>query len=343
MPKFTGKFEYLVDGKKVTQEQFQQLVDGREENYNISIDNLRVVASGKGYKSEPFFLDEFLFPAHKTVSDEDLLNGIFKPHLVGSEFKKEWELKPSARYVIGIDPWKSDGTGSTVFEKVQDSTLDTYNAIVGHSTRHKTVGTIYEPKVETKEIKLEDVCWSDEKRKAVNQMIIKHKESQTTEQKQQVKNLSEKYKKEDLDYLKKQLLNSGLFLSLEDSTLIFSALTKEELKPLIERMENCKGVHDNFGKKDNKNKPQLSILFKQFPKALEALAKCSEYGNQKYKETDKDFLNFKRVSGGSKTYADAGLRHRLETGLDESGLPHQYHVCWNALAELQLWIEENEN
>jgi len=98
-----------------------------------------------------------------------------------------------------------------------------------------------------------------------------------------------------------------------------------------------------LGKKTNKNKPQISLLFKQFPKALEAIAKCSEYGHEKYKETDFDYLNYTRVEGGSKTYADAGLRHRLEQGSDlESKLPHQYHIAWNALAELQLWIEENE-
>lgn len=97
------------------------------------------------------------------------------------------------------------------------------------------------------------------------------------------------------------------------------------------------------GVKTNSLKPQMSLLFKQFPKALEAIVKCSEYGHSKYKETDKDYLNYTRVDGGSKTYADAGLRHRLEQGNDlESGLPHQFHVAWNALAELQLWIQENE-
>ena len=97
------------------------------------------------------------------------------------------------------------------------------------------------------------------------------------------------------------------------------------------------------GIKLNELKPQLSLLFKQFPKALEAIARCSEYGHEKYKETDKDYLNFKRVPEGSKAYADAGLRHRLEKGIDlESFLPHSYHVAWNALAELELLIEENQ-
>lgn len=103
-------------------------------------------------------------------------------------------------------------------------------------------------------------------------------------------------------------------------------------------------INKEEGKKTNKNKPQISILFKQFPKALEAITICSQYGHEKYKETDLDYLNFSRVYGGSKTYADAGLRHRLQQGNDlESGLPHQYHVAWNALAELQLWIEENNS
>ncbi len=96
------------------------------------------------------------------------------------------------------------------------------------------------------------------------------------------------------------------------------------------------------GKKENDGKPQLSLLFTQFPKALEAVAKCSEYGHQKYKETDQDYLNYQRVEGGSKTYADAGLRHRAfpkgTTDID-SQLPHAYHVAWNALAELELILK----
>lgn len=98
------------------------------------------------------------------------------------------------------------------------------------------------------------------------------------------------------------------------------------------------------GVKTNKNKPQLSILFTQFPKALEAIARCSEYGHLKYRDTDFDYLNYQRVEGGSKTYADAGLRHRLHkksTADTESQLPHAYHVAWNALAELELLIKEN--
>lgn len=118
--------------------------------------------------------------------------------------------------------------------------------------------------------------------------------------------------------------------------------TEEEKKIFEDWNFKIVEYKNEHGVKTNKNKPQISLLFKQFPKALEAITHCSEYGHQKYLESDADYLNFSRVEGGSKTYADAGLRHRLKEGNDlESGLPHQYHVAWNALAELELWIKEN--
>lgn len=120
----------------------------------------------------------------------------------------------------------------------------------------------------------------------------------------------------------------------------------DKIREIDKSLQKLRGLSTTCNKKEgvklNKNKPQLSLLFKQFPKALEAIVKCSEYGHKKYKETDQDYLNYQRVEGGSQTYADASLRHRLEKGNDlESGLPHQFHVAWNALAELELWIKEN--
>lgn len=118
--------------------------------------------------------------------------------------------------------------------------------------------------------------------------------------------------------------------------------------PLSEPSLTLKGLDFNFiieeGTKYNEGKPQLSILLKQFPDALKAITKCAEYGHNKYNDNgqDNDYLNFKRVRGGSKTYIDAGLRHLLEEGNDlGSKLPHIYHHVWNTLAYLQLWIEEN--
>ena len=140
---------------------------------------------------------------------------------------------------------------------------------------------------------------------------------------------------ENLVYVKEGTGYDYLKRRMKDDVITSSSRGEKET------IEYLQGVKETEGVKLNKLKPQISLLFKQFPDALEAIAKCSEYGHKKYKETDADFLNFKRVSEGSKAYADAGLRHRLKKGIDlESMLPHCYHVAWNALAELQLLIEE---
>jgi len=102
---------------------------------------------------------------------------------------------------------------------------------------------------------------------------------------------------------------------------------------------------EKAGEKHNKLKAPLDILqTRQFPKALQLLALATSYGNHKYKNTDSDFLNFKRVEGGSQTYLDASARHSTDRlGTDkESKLPHFIHAVWNQLAALQLWVEENE-
>lgn len=98
------------------------------------------------------------------------------------------------------------------------------------------------------------------------------------------------------------------------------------------------------GVKHNKHKAPLDILqVRQFPKALQMLALATAYGHEKYKETDKDFLNFKRVKGGSQTYFDAAARHNAERYEfdDESNLPHMLHAVWDMLAALEMYIEEN--
>jgi hypothetical protein len=95
------------------------------------------------------------------------------------------------------------------------------------------------------------------------------------------------------------------------------------------------------GVKHNSFKLPMSKLFIQFPDALQAVILASCYGNYKY-PTDTDWLNFKRVEGGSQTYRDAEIRHFLGGEKDkESNLPEIFHQTWNKLAELQLWLEEN--
>lgn len=102
---------------------------------------------------------------------------------------------------------------------------------------------------------------------------------------------------------------------------------------------------EKTGQKHNKLKAPLDILqTRQFPKALQLLALATSYGNYKYKDTDLDFLNFKRVEGGSQTYLDAQSRHATDrNNLDsESGLHHFIHSIWNGIAALEIWAEENK-
>lgn len=105
-----------------------------------------------------------------------------------------------------------------------------------------------------------------------------------------------------------------------------------------EMIEHLQGV------KHNQLKPRLdAVINTQFTKALQLIALATEYGNSKYKETDLDMLNFKRVVGGSQTYFNASARHSTDrNGLDESGLPHIIHAVWSSLAGLELWAEENK-
>lgn len=127
--------------------------------------------------------------------------------------------------------------------------------------------------------------------------------------------------------------------------ILINRQPKDQAEPSIEEMirEAVEGTPTQAGVKYNSHKAPLDIVqTRQFPKALQALALATAFGNKKYKETDKDFLNFKRVEGGSQTYFDAAARHnanRYETAQD-TGLPHLVHAVWNMLAALELTIEE---
>lgn len=98
------------------------------------------------------------------------------------------------------------------------------------------------------------------------------------------------------------------------------------------------------GVKHNNGKIELSKILIQFPDALKAVMLASTFGHIKYEETDKDWLNFKKVKGGSETFKDAMVRHLAsqEELEPDSGLPPQFHWVWNALSHLQLWIEEQD-
>jgi len=97
------------------------------------------------------------------------------------------------------------------------------------------------------------------------------------------------------------------------------------------------------GRKDDQGKPALYRgIFRQFPRALRAVAACSSHGAVRY-----GWENWKRVPEGFERYSDAMVRHLAaeseETPFDhDSGEHHASHVCWNSLARLELLLIEME-
>jgi len=95
------------------------------------------------------------------------------------------------------------------------------------------------------------------------------------------------------------------------------------------------------GIKYDDNKLPISKLFTQFPDAIKAVILASLFGHLKYEKYDHDWLNYKRVAKKD-CYKDAGLRHSMLNcpNQEESGLPPKIHVAWNALADLQIFLDK---
>lgn len=126
-----------------------------------------------------------------------------------------------------------------------------------------------------------------------------------------------------------------LWSFFNDDSSIFLCLTEKG----IEKLKNImKGVKDS-----NKEKMFLPLL--QFPKALNAVAKCSEIGHIKYGKYDADYMNFIRVDNSDDVYLHACIRHlvRSKGKLDSlnqeidtiTALPHLYHALWNLMAHIE--------
>lgn len=96
------------------------------------------------------------------------------------------------------------------------------------------------------------------------------------------------------------------------------------------------------GIKHSSHKLPMSKLNIQFKDALQAVMLVSVFGHLKYKDTDADWMNFKRVEGDS-PFKDAMIRHSMKLcpEEEETYLPPEFHVAWNALADLQCLIETN--
>ena len=103
-------------------------------------------------------------------------------------------------------------------------------------------------------------------------------------------------------------------------------------------------VDSSGGVRADRAKPQVnSGVFEYFPEAIEIVARVSEYGTTKY-GIELSAKNWRKLDSAIERIENSLARHviRPSRRLDESGLPHIAHVAWNALAILQLIIEEKE-
>lgn len=110
----------------------------------------------------------------------------------------------------------------------------------------------------------------------------------------------------------------------------------EELDP------TGKSPHEPGAKLDGGKVPIFQGVISYFPRALEAVAKVSAFGAQKY-----SWDGWGPVDDGINRYANAQYRHALsaargETHDPDSGMLHAAHEAWNMLAKLELMLREKQ-
>lgn len=103
-------------------------------------------------------------------------------------------------------------------------------------------------------------------------------------------------------------------------------------------------------KLDANKTPLFDGLIDYFPRACLAVADISKYGANKY-----SWKGWEKVKDGPKRYMNALLRHAaklsIEGELDNEALAdennpteilHRAQIAWNALASLELYLQEQE-
>jgi hypothetical protein len=103
-------------------------------------------------------------------------------------------------------------------------------------------------------------------------------------------------------------------------------------------MSEEKDLHE-LGAKDDSDKPRLDLVLGDFQRALWGVGLVGTFGANK--STDR---GWHEVPNAEERYLSAMLRHYLQYKLgelidNESNLPHLAHMAWNALAVLQLHME----
>jgi hypothetical protein len=108
------------------------------------------------------------------------------------------------------------------------------------------------------------------------------------------------------------------------------------MKDLLSIEEFMELTTERSGVKDDREKAMMSIVFRDFARALEAVGDVGTYGVRKYAAH-----GWETVPDRERRYADAMIRHMLahlrgEQQDPESGLDHLAHMAWNALCVLEL-------
>lgn len=96
------------------------------------------------------------------------------------------------------------------------------------------------------------------------------------------------------------------------------------------------------GAKLDAGKNRLGLVLGGFPNALQAVGEVGTFGAAKYTDD-----GWKHVDNGVERYTDAMLRHQFKEMAGEDFDPdsekiHAAHTAWNALARLELIINQRE-
>lgn len=90
--------------------------------------------------------------------------------------------------------------------------------------------------------------------------------------------------------------------------------------------------------KVRKEIPLTSGVLDYFPRALAAVAFTSKVGNDQHNPGQP--LHWAKHK--SNDHADCIPRHLADrNALDTDGIPHRFKLAWRALADLEIWLEEN--
>ncbi len=135
---------------------------------------------------------------------------------------------------------------------------------------------------------------------------------------------------------------SSFAIKTEACDLRRTSLTEYLENPIAQYVEcdpNGTKQHE-MGAKLDAHKAKSGVLG-DFGRALMAVSEVGTFGIKKYARG-----SWQHVPNGVERYTDALWRHLLQENKEstdpDSGLPHEFHVAWNALARLELLLRERE-